>query len=413
LSRSVRLGAAVVVLALLAGACGSGDDSSTATTSSSTTSAAVNGNPDATGVNTFAFKLLHENLGAAKGNIALSPWSIATALGMARLGAKGPTATEMDALQPADAAMLKALNAALLSRNGSFGADKAVEVTAANRAFAQKDLTFERAFLDALKDDFASTLGLVDYKTAAEPARVEINRWVADNTKDRIKELIAKDLLDAMTRLVLVNAVYLKADWEIPFEKDLTNDGTFNAPGGSVTAKFMHSTDSHRFASGDGWQAVELNYAGGKLAMDVILPDAGRFDAVAGGVSADTLRVFDDAKSEAVELALPKWDFGKALQLKDQLIALGMPTAFSDTADFSGMTKEEQLQISDVVHQANITVDEKGTVAAAATAVIMRTTSAPLIEHHLIADRPFLFFLRDRPTGTVLFAGQVTDPTKT
>ena len=210
--------------------------------------------------------------------------------------------------------------------------------------------------------------------------------------------------------MVLVNAVYLKADWAAPFEKERTNDGAFHAPAGDVTTPFMHNDLNIGFVTGDGWVAVELPYEGEKLAMTIVLPDAGRFDDVAGLLDRAFLDRVATAPRAHVQLALPKFDIAKSLSLRPELAALGMPIAFTDAADFSGMTKDEALAISDVVHQANVTVDEKGTVAAAATGVVMRTTSAVQADHIVRVDRPFLFLLRDVPTGAVLFAGQVTNP---
>jgi serpin B len=160
----------------------------------------------------------------------------------------------------------------------------------------------------------------------------------------------------------------------------------------------------------NGWQAVDLDYAGGDLTMTVLVPDQGRFDDVVSHLSSAALASLNGAQPTSVNLALPKFDIQKALTLKQPLAELGMPTAFSDRADFGGMTQQEPLRLSDVVHQANVTVDEKGTVAAAATGATMEATSAAARSVNLVVDRPFVFLLRDRPTGAILFAGQVTNP---
>jgi serpin B len=277
--------------------------------------------------------------------------------------------------------------------------------------FAQQGLHLDSGFLDTLAGEYGAAVGLVDYKTAAAAARTLINQWVAGETHDRITDLIPDGALDELTRLVLVNAVYLHADWATPFDKDATHDGPFHAPGGDVQVPLMHGQEERGFAEGDGWKAVDLDYAGGQLAMTILVPDAGRFDEVTSHLDVTMLDAATATKPATVDLTLPKFDIDKQLLLKDQLVALGMPTAFADhRADFSGITTDEELVIDDVIHQADVTVDEKGTVAAAATAVIMRTTSAPANPKTLVVDRPFVFLLRDKATGAVVFAGQVTNP---
>ena len=182
---------------------------------------------------------------------------------------------------------VNALDLALASRNGTFdlnGGTLAVELSTANRAFAQQDWSFEQPFLDTLAADYGAGVGLVDYEVAMEDARASINRWVAAKTKDRIPTLINRGLLTDLTRLVLVNAVYLKADWQTPFLETATAPALFHAPSKDATVPTMHGSEYRRFAAGDGWKAVEIAYGDGKLAMVVVLPDAGRFDTVAGAL---------------------------------------------------------------------------------------------------------------------------------
>jgi serpin B len=164
---------------------------------------------------------------------------------------------------------------------------------------------------------------------------------------------------------------------------------------------------------GDDWKSAVLPYAGGQLAMTVVLPDPGRFDDVTQRMSSDGVGLFDGGEPlEIDDLSLPRFDFGSSMSLVDSLAHLGMPTAFTERADFSAVTRQTALELSHVLHQANITVDEKGTVAAAATAAVARATSAPAHYERLVFDRPFLFLVRDVPTGATLFAGQVTNPSK-
>jgi serpin B len=244
-----------------------------------------------------------------------------------------------------------------------------------------------------------------------------VNDWVDDETKGRISDLLGPGTVDALTRMILVNAIYLKAPWLVPFDANVTRPAPFSLLDGSTAeVPFMaRSDDLMAYAQGDGWQAVELPYAGNALAMLVLLPDEGALATVEGEL-ADGL--IDRAASQLTEtnvvLELPKWDIETRVELSQVLTVLGMPTAFSDAADFTGMTRDEPLQIGAVVHQANITVDEAGTEAAAATAVIMEVTSAPPGSEpepiHLTVDRPFLYALRDRQTGAMLFLGRVRTP---
>jgi serpin B len=362
---------------------------------------------------------------AAGGNVVVSPASIVTALAMTYAGAAGPTADEMakvlhlqlsgDALHQAFNMLDSLLESRSWQGRDPDGNDEGVLVKTANSLWAQKDLAFEKLFLDILAADYGAGVRLVDYKTAAEAARKTINEWVAAQTEDKITDLIPQGALDALTRLVLVNAVYLDATWASQFDKNLTTDGEFTTLGGQiVTTPMMSQSAGLAYAKGDGWQAVELPYARNELAMLMIVPDEARFSEVEGRV---TSGLIEEAATSLrtgaeVQLTMPKFEFRTQAGLADALKALGMQKAFDpEAADFSGMTKQEALCISDVIHEAYIAVDEEGTEAAAATAVIMRATAAPLETVQVTIDRPFLFALRDLDTGAILFLGRVTDPT--
>lgn len=374
-------------------------------------------------INAFGLSL-YQRLGGADraSNLVVSPSSIAIALAMARAGARGTTASEMDAVlrdlgTDDHAAWLAALDSALNARTGRFedlsGKPQDVTLRIVNAPFAQRGFALEQAYLDALAARFGAGLRLVDYVKANEAARQAINGWVSDQTEQRIRELLARGDVDQMTRLVLVNAIYLKAAWQTPFAVEATADAPFTRlDGSSVTVAMMGGGGNVPFASGGGWQAVELPYVGGKLAMLVIVPD----DLVAFEASLDEqllARIVDGLEARQVVLGLPRFGAESRLELGPVLAALGMPTAFSDAADFSGISTQEPLQISAVIHQANIDVDEKGTEAAAATAVVLRTTSAPGEVVKLTVDRPFVFALRDLDTGAVLFLGRIADPSAT
>jgi len=375
----------------------------------------------ASAVSAFGFDLYRA---VAKGqtNVVLSPTSIGLALAMARAGARGETAAEMDAVMRGlgsddNAAWLNALDVALATRSGTFkdagGQDLAVALRIANAPFAEKDMPLEKAYLEALASRFGAGLRLVDYISATEDARKLINGWVDEQTEQRIPELLVPGVLTPETRLALVNAIYLKAPWQTAFAAAATRPGTFTrADGTTVEVPMMQLGETLRYASGTGWRAVEIPYVGGSLAMTVIVPDD--LAAFEQALTADQLASITGTLAEApISLTFPKFSIETKAQLADILKALGMPSAFDERADFSGITTAEQLQISDVIHQANIDVDEKGTEAAAATAVVMRAGAAPAEPVTIRVDRPFLFALRDVPTGAVLFLGRVADPSST
>jgi serpin B len=373
-------------------------------------------------MNTFGLDL-YRRLASAPGNLVFSPASIELALAMTRPGARGLTGTQMDTVMhdvgsDGFAPAISALQAALDARSGSFRDwnhdARDITLRTANAAFAQQDLRFERAYLEALAARFDAGVRLVDYVSSTEAARGRINAWVADQTEQRIPELLARGTITDMTVLVLANAIYLKAPWVKAFPIEATASRPFaRVDGSSIDVPMMSGLSMELpYAEGAGWRAVELPYVGDSLAMTVVLPD--ELAAFERGLGAGGLdRVVAAFSSRHVRLSMPKFDIETATDLAEQLSALGMPLAFTDRADFSGMTAEAQLFIAHVVHQANISVDEKGTEAAAATAVVAERTSAPNDVVTLTFDRPFLFAVRDVPTGAVLFLGRVVDPSIT
>jgi serpin B len=371
-------------------------------------------------INDFGLELLRKAT-AGDGNAVLSPASIALALAMARLGARGETALEMDEVlrevaSDEHAGWLNALDAALAVRSGTFkdrgGKDVDVVLRIANSAFAQSDFPWEEAYLDALASSFGAGLRLVDYKTEFERARLSINAWVDEQTERRIPELLAQGTVDKLTRLVLVNAIYLKAAWLTPFEKGNTASQPFwRLDGSSIDVPTMRVTAGFGYAEGDGWRAVELPYVGGSLAMTMIVPDnLAAFEATID--QAAFAEIVATLEGQRVELSLPKFGIESKPPMTEVLLEMGMERAFDpNRADFSGMTTVADLFISDVIHQANIDVDEEGTEAAAATAVNMSLSSGSRIPPvQFKVDRPFLFAVRDVPTGAILFLGRVVEP---
>lgn len=375
----------------------------------------------AAGVQALAVDL-YTQLATKPTNLAFSPYSVAIALAMTRVGAKGETASQMDAVLHASQvgdldAAFNALDQALAKRPGSYplpGQQKTVplELATANRLFAQRGFAFLTPFLDRVSAYYGASVGIVDYVNAREAARATINAWVSDRTKTRIPELIKQGVLNELTRLVLTNAVYMKATWRVPFDPALTAAGAFHrVDGTTVQASLMHApTSTHAYARGATYQAVALPYAGG-LSMVMIVPESGAFTSFEKALDDRVVSsILGAMKSSSVDLRMPKFQFRTATSLTAALSKLGMPIAFTDRADLSGISAQDALRIQDVVHEAFIAVDENGTEAAAATAVVVGLTAAPAEVVTLTVDRPFLFLVRDDETGAILFMGRVLDP---
>ena len=344
-------------------------------------------------------------------NVVMSPASIAIALTMTTAGAGSTTLDEMlSTLGIDDAAAIHTSFNGLSSALDARSHDD-VTLSIVNSLWGHTGTTFEPAFLDVLAGEYGAAMNTVDYVSDTEGARDAINGWVSNATEERIPELLGEGALSPDSRLTVVNAVYLKAPWLKPFDPEATVDGPFTLPDGSVTeVPMMTATRPMMFAAGDGWRAVELPYSGGELAMLIFVPEDGFLDQF------EEIFLVTDAtqylEAREVTLSLPSFDIESNVALGDVLVAVGMTEAFTDSADFSAMSVDEALHISAVVHQANITVDEFGTEAAAATAVLIETTSAPapLEPVTLAVDRPFVFALRDLATGAILFLGRVADP---
>jgi serpin B len=246
---------------------------------------------------------------------------------------------------------------------------------------------------------------------ATEESRQIINQWVADQTEDKIKDLIPQGTLDENTRLVLTNAIYFNAAWANPFHEESTVDGQFHLlNGGESSARLMQQSESFGYYQGDNFQAVELPYDGNELSMVIILPDLDQFTAFESGINSQQVDdIVSNLKRQQVNLSMPKFKIESKFSLKTELSNMGMPDAFYN-ADFSGMDGKRDLEIGDVVHKAFVSVDEAGTEAAAATGVVMQLTSVPLDPVKVTVDHPYIFFIRDIKTGAVLFIGRVMDP---
>ena len=409
----------------------------------------------AASINAFGLDLFRQLLtdpSLTQKNAVFSPTSIALALAMARAGAKGETATQMDAVLhtigwDALGAGLNSLDQALASRDATWQDSESQHQLAlriANAAYAQQGWNIEQPYLDAIAAAFGAGLRLVDFLTNTEAARKAINAWVRDQTAGKIPELLGQGTVDPSTLLVLVNAIYLKAEWApwgVLFFKEDTRSAPFTRLGGTqVAVPTMHTLSLGLgpllpYASGSGWQATELLYQGADgttpLAMTLILPDdlaafeqrltASQLTRVTAALAAQRDPALVPCPDHPggqcypyrISLFLPRFAIETRANLVPALTALGMSLAFSASgADFSGIHPPGGLFISMVLHQADIDVNEQGTEAAAATAVGMTggPGSGAAKTVTLRFDHPFLYFVRDVETGAVLFMGQVTDP---
>jgi serpin B len=281
-----------------------------------------------------------------------------------------------------------------------------------NQLWGQEGYAIEQAFLDTLATFYGAGLRLLDFACQWEPSRVAINEWVAEQTEGRIEDLLPPGAVHDLTRLVLTNAVYFKASWAVPFQEAATREGAFhNADGTRATVPMMERVGTDiRFGAGEGWEAVELRYLGDQLSMVVLVPERERFSEIEAGLTAQRIgEVVGSLASGNVRLTLPRFRVELPVTLRSVLESLGMVDAFDPRrADFAGIGPDPDLHVSEVVHQAFIAVDEEGTEAAAATGVVMGVTAAPPPPRVVTVDRPFVYWIRDIPTGTVLFAGRVT-----
>ncbi len=374
-----------------------------------------------TGNSAFAFRL-YQQLGRQSGNLFFSPYSISLALAMTAAGAKDATATQLDTALGFSSctnvpAAFDALNLDLSDRSAQVDETKGekFQLSVANSLWGQRGFAFLDGYLDLLSEYYGAGMQLVDFAGETERARQAINQWVENETRKKIKDLIPAGGLPPETRLVLTNAVYFKAGWLHPFDEIFTSDGVFHLPdGGEEIVPMMSEMESFAYVAGNGYQAVELPYYGEELSMLVILPDAGALASVEQLLTvAEIEGITSRMKIENIRLTLPKFQFTWGTKsLKHALVSLGVEDAFDPTrADFSGMDGRQDLFIGDVLHQAFVAVDEKGTEAAAATAVSMIATSVPAVSpRELRVDRPFIFLIRDVKTGTVLFIGRVENP---
>jgi serpin B len=360
----------------------------------------------------FAGRLLAE-LARTRSTLALSPFSISDAMAMTYAGARGATAEQMaTALEyglplPRLAAAFNAQTQSLAKANRP-GATLEV----AGALFGQSGQAFRPAFLALLARDYGAAMHTVDF--ANPDAVTQINAWVSDNTAGKIPHLLVPGDVNALTRLVLADAVYLDAKWLSPFQPQNTHPDVFHAPSGSIRVPTMHQDGTFAYRDADGYQVLELPYRGGRLALDILLPSPGQLRPMLAQIATSgPLRLLDGLTPRYVTLAIPKFQLRTRFDLSGPLARMGMPLAFQPgRADLSGIAGPPgYLFIQHVIHEAYIDVDEAGTKAAAATGVVIGTTAIQLPPKiHFTVDRPFIFVLRDKRTGAILFTGVTSHP---
>ena len=370
------------------------------------------------GNNAFAFDLYRQVQGDG-GNLIYSPYSISLAVAMLYGGAGGETASQIAAtlhftLPPGQ--FHSALNALALdlaqrpAQSMKIDRKSPMQLSIANAVWGQRDYPFEIAYLDLLSVNYGAGVRLLDFAAGPDAARLKINDWVDQETQGKITDILPPGSLDPTTRLVLANAVYFKAAWQEPFNEKSTSPASFTRLDGSqVQVPTMHLYTEMRYGSGDGYRAVALPYKGDLAEMLIILPDQGGFGAFENMLDTEHYAdILSGLRSDVVRLWVPKFEFTADLDLKPVLSALGMPLPFDiDKADFSNISKVERLFVDKALHKAYILVNETGTEASAATVLNAVPASLP---QELHIDRPFIFILRDVPTGTILFIGRVLDP---
>jgi serpin B len=361
----------------------------------------------------FALRL-YQQLGQGEGNVFFSPHSISTTLAMTWAGARGDTEKEMatalgftlgqDRLHPAFASL-----AAELERARE---ESGVKLHTANALWPQQGFELAKPFLETVRTNYDTELQPLDFVEATEESRQAINRWVEKKTEDRIRELIKPGVLNALTRLVLTNAIYFKGDWQYPFDEKLTRALPFSVSGGTTAdVPTMRLKERFQYGQATGLQLLRLPYGKGGLSMVILLPDTpgglpGLEARLNTGQLADWLI---NLRRSEVDLHLPRFRLDTKYRLGQTLSALGMEEAFKPSADFSGMDPKRRLFLSAVIHQAFVEVNEEGTEAAAATGAVMQVTSMPMPPKVFKADHPFIFMIMG-PNDEILFMGRIVDP---
>jgi serpin B len=384
------------------------------------TTRAVEGGPPmsevARGNNQFALDL-HSQLSKQPGNLFYSPTSLSLALAMTYAGARGETAAEMaKVLRLSAGDQVHTSLAGLQKSMTETSAGDGCRLSLANRLWGQQGYHFLADFLAITRDFYGAELAEVDFVRDPEQARQRINDWVLQRTEGKISDLIPQGVLNDLTRLVLTNAIYFKGAWSKPFSKSATREHQFHVTSDKTTqASFMSKQDDFKLWAGEGLKVLELPYGKGQLTAAVILPDAtDGLTELESKLSAEKLeRWLSGLRSRKVQVLLPRFKLTSQFSLRDVLTAMGMRLAFQmGKADFSGISSQEPLYISAVIHKAFVDVNEEGTEAAAATGVVVAARAAMVLNEPIVfrADHPFLFLIRDLRTGSIVFMGRVVNP---
>jgi serpin B len=370
-------------------------------------------NDSSDGNTAFAFDL-YGQLKSSPGNIFFSPYSISTALAMTYDGARGETEKQMRKALHFDSDHVHSSFAELQHQLTELGKKKGLQLNVANGLWTQTGHPFLGKFVENATKKYQSVVKQVNFKTAAEPVRNDINTWVAKQTRDKIQNLLPPGSIGVDTRLVLVNAIYFKGIWAKPFEKSETTAQPFHRTSSdSIEVRLMHSWHDVRYMETRDLQAVELPYQNGELAMVILLPhQIGGLKTLESQFNlALWNRCLSQLKEQHIEVFLPRFKLEQSAELSPALSKLGMKDAFSQAADFSGIDGTHELFISGVFHKAWGEINEEGTEAAAATAVPQPASAVPVKRPPTFrADHPFLFFLRDTRSGTILFIGRFSEP---
>jgi serpin B len=371
----------------------------------------------------FSFDF-YQQVSAGEGNLFFSPYSILNAFWLAFAGADGDTAAQMSEV-------LRFIPFDLLPMSSGVAQDSVITPTLdpnqpppltlrnANALWAQAGFPWLPDYL-AYAESSGAPIQQVDFGADPEAIREQINAWVEAQTEDKIQDLLPQGTIDAATRMVIANAVYFNANWLYPFEESLTQDGAFTLLDGSTVAVPLMSLPNAkglRYVDGDGYAALVLPYAGGNAEMVILLPDAGNFEAFEAGLTAAQYRdILSSLTTTQAQVTLPRFSYEQPLDLAEPLVAMGLTDAFDpNLADFGRMYDRnavgQNLFIGAALHKAFIAVDERGTEAAAATALVMELTSAAVGEPvQFRVDRPFIYTIQDPTTNTILFAGRVLNP---
>jgi len=368
--------------------------------------------------NQLALDFYHHLKDRESGNMFFSPFSISSALAMTYEGAKGETAEEMESVFyfPKDDNTRRQEYLAVIDEINKQG--KEYQLSTANALWAEEDYSFLQEYFDVVDEYYGGKVTNMDFKSKTEQSRIIINDWVEEKTNDKIKDLIPSGVINSLTRLVLTNAIYFKGEWVRQFNEDDTREENFRISNNeSAMVPMMQRTDEEakfNYAENSQLQILEMPYSGEEISMLILLPKDDDLQRLENSLSFENLSEWkEDLKEERVKVYVPKFKFETKYFMANDLREMGMPTAFSGSADFSGMTGEKDLFISEVIHQAFVEVNEEGTEAAAATAVVMELSSPggpsqkiPVFR----ANHPFLFLIEHRETGNILFMGRVMNP---